>query len=182
MRSRAFRPHNISCLCPPEPLRVSPSPDHPCIEMKVHVGTAALGWSAGRSPANSTTRAAPARRRFPLRRIHIPLLIIALVLPAAAGTVGSIRGIIHDPQHRPVQNAMVMLKAKTSDWSATTNSDANGEFTFTAVPLGEYSVTVAGIGFAQVQQDVMVLSSSQPVLHFALNVAAAKESINVSAA
>src|SRR5256885_1529091 len=129
-----------------------------------------------------TTRAAPARRRFPLRRIHIPLLIIALVLPAAADTVGSIRGIIHDPQHRPVQNAMVMLKAKTSDWSATTNSDANGEFTFTAVPLGEYSVTVAGIGFAQVQQDVMVLSSSQPVLHFALNVAAAKESINVSAA
>jgi len=117
-----------------------------------------------------------------VRRIQIPLLIIALVLPAAAATVGSIRGIIHDPQHRPVQNAMVMLKAKTSDWSATTNSDADGEFTFTAVPLGEYSVTVAGIGFAQVQQDVMVLSSSQPVLHFALNVAAAKESINVSAA
>lgn len=77
---------------------------------------------------------------------------------------------------------MVMLKAKSSDWSATTNSDADGEFTFNAVPLGEYSVTVAGIGFAQVQQDVMVLSSSQPILHFALNVAATNESISVSAA
>src|SRR5438876_3029608 len=102
-----------------------------------------------------------ARRRFPLRRIHIPLLILVLALPAAASTVGSVRGIIHDPQHRPVQNAMVMLKAKSSDWSATTNSDANGEFTFNAVPLGEYSVTVAGMGFDQAQQDVMVLSSFQ---------------------
>jgi outer membrane cobalamin receptor len=117
-----------------------------------------------------------------LRLIHIALLLLALPLPAAASTVGSVRGIIHDPQHRPVQNAMIMLKAKSSDWSATTNSDANGEFIFNAVPLGEYSVTVAGIGFDQAQQDVMVLSSSQPVLHFALNVAAAKESINVSAA
>jgi len=117
-----------------------------------------------------------------MRLIHIPLLLLALALPAAASTVGSVRGIIHDPQHRPVQNAMVMLKAKSSDWSATTNSDANGEFIFNAVPLGDYVVTVAGVGFGQAQQDVMVLSSSQPVLHFALSVAAAKESINVSAA
>jgi len=117
-----------------------------------------------------------------MRLIHIPLLLLALALPAAASTVGSVRGIIHDPQHRPVQNTMVMLKAKASDWSATTTSDANGEFIFNAVPLGEYLITVAALGFGQAQQDVMVLSSSQPVLHFALSVAAAKESINVSAA
>jgi Carboxypeptidase regulatory-like domain/TonB-dependent Receptor Plug Domain len=116
-----------------------------------------------------------------LRRIHIPLLILALALPTAASTVGSVRGVIHDPQHRPVQNAMVMLKAKSSDWSATTNSDANGEFIFNAVPLGEYSVTVAGSGFDQAQQDAMVISSSQPVLHFALNVAGAKETVSVTA-
>jgi len=114
-----------------------------------------------------------------LRRILISLLI--LTLTAAASTVGSVRGIIHDPQHRPVQNAMVMLKAKASDWSATTNSDANGEFTLNAVPLGKYSVTVAGSGFEQAQQDVLVTSSSQPVLHLALNVAGAKETISVSA-
>ena len=116
-----------------------------------------------------------------MRPAHIPLLILALTLPAAASTVGSVRGVIHDPQHRPVQNAMVMLKAKSSDWSATTNSDASGEFIFNAVPLGEYSVTVAGSGFDQAQQDVLVTSSSQPVLHFALNVAGAKETVSVTA-
>ena len=75
---------------------------------------------------------------------------------------------------------MVMIKAKNSDWASTVNSDAGGNFVFNAVPLGEYTVTVARVGFEQVQQDVMVVSGSNPVLHFALNVAGAKETVNVS--
>jgi hypothetical protein len=43
-------------------------------------------------------------------------------------------------------------------------------------------VTVAGVGFDQAQQDVVVMSGSEPVLHFALNVAGAKETVNVSGA
>ena len=112
---------------------------------------------------------------------RIPLFAACLTLPLAAfaSVVGWVRGVIQDPQHRPVQDAMAMIKAKTSDWSATANSDANGNFVFNAVPLGDYVVTVAGLGFEQAQQDVAVLSGSQPVLHFALNVAGAKEMINV---
>ena len=117
-----------------------------------------------------------------MRSLRIPLLAvcISLALTAVAATVGSVRGVIHDPQHRPVQNAMVMIKAKSADWSTTIYSDANGNFAFNAVPLGEYIVTVVGLGFEQAQQNVAVLSGSQPVLHFALNVASAKETINVS--
>ncbi len=115
-----------------------------------------------------------------MRRICLPLSAILCVTLAYAAVVSTVRGVIHDPQHRPVQNAMVMIKAKASDWSSTVNSDANGEFALTAVPLGEYIVTVAGVGFEQSQQDVAVISGSQPVLHFALNIAGAKESINVT--
>jgi hypothetical protein len=119
-----------------------------------------------------------------MRLVRIPL-VLSLLLWAFTGfaaTVGSVRGVIHDPQHRPVQNAMVMIKAKSSDWSATINSDNNGEFAFNAVPLGEYVVTVAAVGFEQAQQGVAVLSSARPVLHFALNVGATKETISVSGA
>ena len=115
-------------------------------------------------------------------RLALFAVCLALALPAVAAVVGSVRGVIHDPQHRPVQNSMVMLKAKSSDWQTTVNSDANGEFTFSAVPLGEYIVSVAAVGFQQTQQEVAVISGSQPVLHFALNLAGAKETINVSAA
>src|SRR3954468_6696536 len=115
-----------------------------------------------------------------MRRICLPLFATLLATFTYAAVVGSVRGVIHDPQHRPVENAMVMIKAKASDWASTVNSNANGEFAFPAVPLGEYIVTVARVGFEQSQQEVPVISGSQPVLHFALNVAGAKESINVS--
>jgi len=116
-----------------------------------------------------------------MRFIRIAALaaVLALALPAFASIFGSVRGVIHDPQHRPVQNAMVMIKAKSSDWSATINSDANGNYAFNAVPLGEYVVTVAALGFDQAQQDVVVMSGTQPVLHFALSVAGSKEMVNV---
>ena len=114
-------------------------------------------------------------------RILLFTIFLSITLPAFTAVVGSVRGVIHDPQHRPVSDAMVMIKAKNSEWNAAVNSDASGNFTFNAVPLGEYVVTVAGVGFEQTQQDVMVVSGSQPVLHFALNVAGAKESINVTA-
>src|SRR4051812_1389862 len=117
-----------------------------------------------------------------MRFLGILLFITFLSLALYGAVVSSVRGVIHDPQHRPVSEAMVMIKAKNSDWASTVNSDAGGNFTFNAVPLGEYVVTVAGVGFEQIQQDVMVISGSQPVLHFALNVAGAKETVNVSGA
>ena len=56
---------------------------------------------------------------------------------AQAQIFGSVRGVVHDPQHRPIQGAMVMLKASASDWVKTADTDPNGEFLLNAVPLGE---------------------------------------------
>jgi hypothetical protein len=115
--------------------------------------------------------------------LNAVLLILALLLSgssALANDYGAIRGVVHDPQHRPVQNAMVMLKAKLSDWTKTTSTDANGEFQLNAVPLGEYSVSVASPGFAQTSQNVIVISGSVPVVHFQLQIASANEKVTVS--
>jgi outer membrane cobalamin receptor len=119
-----------------------------------------------------------------MRQVRLAVLAISVAssLSAFASIFGSVHGIIHDSQHRPVQDAMVMIKAKSSDWSATAQSDAAGSFVINAVPLGEYSVSVSAVGFAQTQQAVIVESSTQPVLHFLLNVASTKETVNVSAA
>jgi hypothetical protein len=99
---------------------------------------------------------------------------------ALATIFGSVRGIIHDPQHRPIQGAMVMLKSKSSEWTKTTSTDANGEFAFNAVPLGDYSIGVASPGFAQAVQNVVVNSGTEPVVHFQLSLAGAKETLTVS--
>jgi len=104
-----------------------------------------------------------------------------LMAPAAFASIyGAIRGVVHDPQHRPIPDAMVMLKAKSSDWSKSVTTGATGEFQFNAVPLGDYSVSVASQGFAQISQDVTVISGSVPVVHFQLQVASANEKVTVS--
>jgi hypothetical protein len=85
---------------------------------------------------------------------------------------GKIQGIVHDPQHRPVAGASVKLRAITSDWSQTGQTDDNGEFSFTSVPLGDYKITVAQPKFQTSEQTVTVVSGSSPILHFPLALAA----------
>ena len=115
------------------------------------------------------------------RRIAFLCGVVAFVSSMALATIfGSVRGIIHDPQHRPIQGAMVMLKSQSSDWAKSASTDANGEFAFNAVPLGDYSISVANPGFAQVMQNLVVNSGTEPVAHFQLSLAGAKETLNVS--
>jgi outer membrane receptor protein involved in Fe transport len=100
---------------------------------------------------------------------------------ATLGTIfGTVRGIVHDPQHRPVPDAKVILKAKTSDYTQTMQTDAEGQFHFDAVPLGEYTVNVSQSAFATGQQGVTVLSGTAPILHFELQLATQSQSITVS--
>jgi hypothetical protein len=117
-----------------------------------------------------------------LRRISQLATLLAIAVAAFANDYGAVRGVVHDPQHRPLEGAMVMLKAKSSDWAKSVTTDANGEFQFNAVVLGEYSISVASQGFEQISQDVIVISGSVPVVHFQLQVATANEKVTVSAA
>src|SRR5580658_460822 len=95
------------------------------------------------------------------------LLLCLLSAPLAFATIfGSVRGVVHDPQHRPIQGAHLTLKAQTSDWTQSQDSDDNGEFAFTSVPIGNYTVAVSSNGFQQTSQTVVVQSDTSPVLHF----------------
>ncbi|MGA8599378.1 MAG: TonB-dependent receptor, partial [Bryobacteraceae bacterium] len=97
-------------------------------------------------------------------------LMSACLLDAAI--FGRIQGIVHDPQHRPVAEASIKLQAITSDWSQSEQTNNNGEFSFTAVPVGDYKITITQPNFETAEQNVTVNSSSSPVLHFQLALAA----------
>ncbi len=121
-----------------------------------------------------------------LRKLHpflsLPALaaLCLLCTPLASATIfGSVRGVVHDPQHRPIQGAHLTLKAQNSDWTQSQDSDDNGEFLFTSVPIGNYTVMVSSKGFQQMSQGVVVESDTSPVLHFQLAVAGVNESVAV---
>src|ERR1700723_4643010 len=83
---------------------------------------------------------------------------------AHATVFGKIQGIVHDPQHRPIAGATVVLKATTSAFTQSTQTDADGQFTFTAITVGDYSVSVTQAGFGSSQQTVTVDSTTSPIL------------------
>jgi outer membrane cobalamin receptor len=112
---------------------------------------------------------------------HRTALSVVLIAVTASATIfGSVRGLIHDPQHRPVQGAQVTLTARNSAWTKSTTSDDSGEFHFEAVPLGEYKVRVEVPGFATQEQTLVLTSGRDARLHFPLTVAQAKESVEVT--
>src|SRR5437868_3213800 len=98
----------------------------------------------------------------------------------SASIFGSITGLIHDPQHRPVQGAKVTIWANSSKWSQSTISDASGEFRFDNVALGAYTVQIETVGFAPQTQLVTLSSDAELRLHFALIIAESKESVQVT--
>ena len=109
----------------------------------------------------------------------LALFILIGVRPSYATIFGSVRGVVHDPDHRPIQGAHLTLKAQNSDWTRSEDSNANGEFLFTSVPFGNYTATVTSNGFQQLSQEVIVQSDTSPVLHFQLSILGAKANIIV---
>ena len=109
-----------------------------------------------------------------MRRLAIFLAALVFLLGGSllhATIFGKIQGIVHDPQHRPLSGATVKLQAVTSDWNKTTQTDDNGEFSFTAVPVGDYKITVTQAKFQTEEQTLTVVSDSSPILHFQLAIA-----------
>ena len=109
------------------------------------------------------------------------VIFLCCATTALATVFGTVRGVVHDPQHRPIPETNLTLKAANSDYIRTAITDADGQFIFDAVPVGTYSLTVSRAGFAAAQQMVTVLSGSSPVLHFELQLASTAETVTVVA-
>ncbi len=112
-------------------------------------------------------------------RTTVGIAVLLFAAAASAAIFSSVHGLIHDPQHRPVQAAKATLRAISSDWLQSTSSDNAGEFHFDNVPLGEYRITVEVEGFATEEQTFVLTSGRDARPHFSLKLAHAAESVEV---
>jgi hypothetical protein len=115
-----------------------------------------------------------------MRRISIILaaaLLLAACVPACATIFATVRGVVHDPEHRPVAGAIVTLKAAESDFTLTTNSE--GEFDLPQAPIGVYQLTIAATGFASAEQSLNIASGTNPIVHIPLTVESATQTVVV---
>src|SRR5215475_1684368 len=111
------------------------------------------------------------RQGFHTRLILLGLLVsFACSSASLAGIFGTVRGIVHDVQHRPISGAHLLLQAKQSDWKRAAFSDDNGEFQIDAVPAGTYTLQIAHDGFRESFAELTVVADSAPLRHFPLEV------------
>jgi outer membrane receptor protein involved in Fe transport len=106
------------------------------------------------------------------------MLLCGGVLFATA--VATVRGIVHDSQHRPIADAEVVLKAEHSEFTQTSRTSAEGEFHFDSVPIGEYRITVTKADFGAQEEKLTVLSGTAPILHIELKVAKQAQTVTVT--
>ncbi|MGH9732623.1 MAG: carboxypeptidase regulatory-like domain-containing protein, partial [Candidatus Acidiferrales bacterium] len=120
-----------------------------------------------------------------MRPFRFSLLITFLLLGAnlSFGTIlGTVRGIVHDPEHRPIQGAQVMIRAAGSAWTKTVVTDENGKFEVDEVPVGEYTLSASAPGFETLSITVTIQSGAAPILHFPLAISQVNQRVEVSGA
>jgi outer membrane receptor protein involved in Fe transport len=106
-----------------------------------------------------------------------------LTLSTIGAAQGVIRGEVHDPAHRPIAGAeVVVAPAAEPARSQRMQSNADGEFHFDNLAEGVWTVTVSASGFRRQEQKAMVEAGRAPVLHLALELAGVSQALTVSGA
>jgi hypothetical protein len=110
----------------------------------------------------------------------VTLAAVILLAHSAFGSVfGVLKGIVHDPQHRPISGARIAITSATSDWKAEATTNNAGEFQTQTVPVGDYRLNVSAPGFADETLTTTVTGGNAEDLHFQLAVARVEQSVNV---
>ena len=106
-------------------------------------------------------------------------LLLLFTSTVSASVFGDVRGTVVDPQQRPIVAAKVTLLSRSSSFSRTTDTDSAGEFSFRAVPVGEYEVTVESGGFSKFDLTLVVLSDRTTALRLPLKIAPVSQQVEV---
>jgi hypothetical protein len=107
------------------------------------------------------------------------VLLSTLAVPLFAGVFGTLRGIVHDRQHHPIADAVILVQAKTADWKKEATSDEQGRFQIDLVPAGEYTIRITKAGFRDSLGELTVVADTAPLLHFPLELASVSEQVEV---
>jgi outer membrane receptor protein involved in Fe transport len=114
------------------------------------------------------------------RAFMAALVCCTPALLAAAPPPTTLHGIVHDPQHRPVPGAQIVIAGVPLAQPLTVVSDANGEFQTQNVPPGPYTLNVSATGFRPLEQHVEVGSGGGPVIHLQLELAGFNQTVEVT--
>ncbi len=96
---------------------------------------------------------------------------------------GSITGLVQDPSGAVVPGAQVTLLNTDQGITLSTTTNSGGEYTFSPVRIGHYTVSVTAAGFSKTeQQNLSVNADSHLQVNVALKTGATTETVQVTTA
>jgi len=104
--------------------------------------------------------------------------LLFITSAAFANDYGPFAVFVHDRSIAPFKTPWLCSRPNRRSGPRASPPTPAASFNSTAVPLGEYSVSVASQGFAQTAQNVHRHLGSVPVVHFQLQVAMANEKVS----
>ena len=115
------------------------------------------------------------------------LLLIAVVMFSsfsyAQTTYGALRGQVKDPQGAVLGSADVTLTNQGTGIARTTRTNGSGEYNFTSIEPGVYSISVAMTGFKKVEsKGIAVATGGTSTVDLAMPLGGSTETVEVTSA
>ncbi len=118
-----------------------------------------------------------------LNSITIFVTLIAFTITSfAQSETASVLGSIRDANGAVLQGASVSLRNVATGISQSTTTDANGDFQFVNIKIGNYQIAVEANGFSRTTTDVNLTVGARQRVDLTLAVAAATETVTVTGA
>jgi Carboxypeptidase regulatory-like domain/TonB-dependent Receptor Plug Domain len=119
-------------------------------------------------------------------KIHVRLLLLG-ALAAGCGLAqfdsATVLGTVHDPTGSVITNAKITLRNVATAVTASTTTNASGNYEFLTVKIGDYTISAEAPGFASVTTDKFnVAVNARQRVDITLTVGTATESITVTGA
>src|ERR1700730_15504810 len=123
------------------------------------------------------------KSKFNTALLALVAAVLWMVQPAEADVFGAILGTVTDATGAVVPGAKVVLRNASTGLEREGGTDANGNYEFLAVPVGEsYSVEVEAKNFRKsTQSDIRLLVDQRFRADFKLEVGSLADSVTASA-
>ena len=119
-----------------------------------------------------------------MRSARLSLIAITLLLAcvAWASEVGSISGVVTDATGASVVKAAVTIRNVNTGVTASVTTNEAGAYSFLALPVGRYDLTVTANGFEKYQQTGIVLNTNDELrFDVALKIGEVSKTVEVAA-
>lgn len=118
----------------------------------------------------------------PVMIFVLALLVLVAVLPSYCSETGSISGTVTDPSGKVVIGASVTATSKDTNLHFSTVTNADGFYSFPALPIGSYQVEVQVTGFqGYVRKNLMLDVDTALRVDVQLQIGSSAQTITVSA-